>query len=199
MFERITDHVARALALLPEQFRRANNEALLTSWIEEFQAIEDALWAVLEATLDTATGARLDQFATLLGEPRLGLDDEPLRLVLRARIVANRSLGRDLDLAAMLAALEVTFTVEDFAPAGVLVTLDGFPGEGLPPRVGALVRRTLAAGVGGQTVSPASVGGTFRLSSDYDAVEVDADHGLADGGLVEGDPTTGGHLAGVYT
>lgn len=192
MFEHITDHVARGLALLPAQFQTTKTRALLTSWLAEFQEVEDALWDLAEATLDTATGARLDQFAALLSEPRQGLTNDLLRKVLRARIVANRSQGRDADLAAMLALFAVAYAVEDFPHATVLVTLDEFPGEGLPARVGALVRRVVAGGIGVQTVSPAGDGDAFTLAEGEDLVE-DDDEGF--GNTAQDD---GGELAGVY-
>ena len=93
VFEHVTDHATRALALLPDQFQKDGIRALLSSWTPEFQEIEDALWVLFEATLDTATGARLDQYAVLLGEPRQTLSNTALRKVIRARILANRSQG----------------------------------------------------------------------------------------------------------
>ena len=192
MFEHVTDHVTRALALLPDQFQKDAFRALLSSWTTEFQEVEDALWMLFEATLDTATGARLDQYAVLLGEPRQVLTDAALRKVLRARILTSRSQGRDADLRAVLLVFAVSFTVQDFAPASVLVTLDEFPGEGLPARIGALVRRSVAGGVGAQTVSVESADDAFALA-DGDDIEADEN-----GGLGNTAQTSGGDLAGVY-
>ena len=193
MFERITDHQARALALLPEQFQKPGFQKLIESWAPEFQAAEDALWQVLDATLDAATGARLGQLAALAGKARAELSDVAQRKVARARIHANRSRGRDADIVAMLERFGVVFSLEDFAPAAVLVTLDAFPGEGLPPRIGALVRRTVAGGIGAQVISPAVAGDTFALAAGEDLVEADA------AGFGNTAQSTGGHLAGVYS
>lgn len=194
MFERIADHQARALALLPEQNQKPETEKLLESWMPEFQAIEDALWQVLDAGLGTATGARLEQFSLLLGEARGGLLDEALYKVARARIVANRSRGRDADLATALAWFGVPFEVVDFASAAVLVTLGAFPGAGLPRRIAALVRRAVSGGVGAQTVSPAVEGAALVFASQSEDVESSPGAGLSDTAQ-----TQGGALSGVMT
>jgi hypothetical protein len=192
VLERITDHVARGLALLPQQFRTTNTQAFLTTLLEEFQEVEDALWQLLDATLLTATGARLTQYGKLLGEPRLELDDDALRKVLLARVVVNRSCGLDRDIAAMLAVFADAFTIVDTPPAALLVTLDAFPGDGLPARIGGLLRRVVAGGVGAQAVIPADASPTFHFASGED-IETDADRGFGDT-----TQTTGGHLAGAY-
>lgn len=194
VFERIADHATRAPVLLPEQNQKTSTRALLSSWMPEFQAVEDALWQVLDATLDSATGARLAQFAALVGEPRAGLLDEALYKVARARIAANRSRGRDADLATVLAWFGVPFEVVDFAPAAVLVTLGAFPGDGLPRRIASLVRRAVAGGVGAQTVSPVVEGASLVFASQSEDVEVAPGAGLSDAAQ-----TQGGALSGVMT
>lgn len=186
MFEHVTDHAARGLARIPEQWQKEDFRALLTSWLVEFQEIEDAFWALLQAGITTATGARLSQYAVLLGEPRQGLGDDELRLVLLARIVANRSQGRDADLHAMLVTFATDFLVEDFEPASVLVTFEAFPGEGLPERIASLVRRAVGGGIGAQAVSPVSADPLLRFATTSEDVEVDADHGLSDTAQTQG-------------
>lgn len=195
MLERVTDHVARGLAKLPDQYQKPRIRALLASWLAEFQEAEDALWQLLDATLDTATGARLEQWAALLGERRQGLGDVALRKVARARILANRSQGRDGDVVAMLAVFGVAFFVEDFSPAAVVVTLDAFPGDGLPPRIASLLRRTVGGGIGAQLVAPGEKDDeiVFALAEDFDETMTNDDAGLADAAQ-----TQGGALAGVW-
>jgi len=192
VFERIPDLETRAVALLPEQFQKDGFRDLLASWMPELQAVEDALWQVIDANLDTATGARLEQWTALLGERRAGLLDAALRKVARARILANRSHGRDEDLAAVLDVFEVGFAVEDFDPASALVTLEDFPGAGLPRRIAALVRRAAAGGVGVQTVSPAVSGAALAFASQSEDVESAPAAGLSDAAQ-----TQGGALCGV--
>lgn len=192
MFEHVTDHIAKGLARLPEQYQKDKFRGQLRSWLTEFQEIEDAFWALLQAALGTATGARLSQYGVLLGEPRQGLGDDELRSVLQARIVANRSLGRDADLHAVLVTFATDFLVEDFAPAAVLVTFEEFPGEGLPQRIASLVRRAVGGGIGAQVLTPAGEGDVFTLADGEDLLE-DDDEGF--GTTAQDD---GGELAGVY-
>ena len=186
MFEHVTDHIAKGLARLPEQYQKDKFRGQLRSWLTEFQEIEDAFWALLNAGIATATGARLSQYGVLLGEPRQGLGDDELRLVLLARIVANRSQGRDADLHAMLVTFATDFLVEDFEPAAVLVTFEEFPGEGLPQRIASLVRRAVGGGIGAQAVSPVSADPLLRFATTSEDVEVDADHGLSDTAQTQG-------------
>lgn len=193
MLEHITDHVARGLALLPRQFRKDRIQALLATWLEEFQEAEDALWDLLDATLLTATGDRLDRYARLLGESRQGLTDSLLRKVLLARVAANRSRGRDRDVTAVLSRFDNDFTIEDVDPAGLIATLPDFQGEGVPARLGGLLRRTVAGGVGAQLITPSSAGALFRFAVGSEDVETSAAAGFGDAAQ-----TTGGHLAGVY-
>lgn len=192
MFEHVTDHVARGLARLPEQFQKDKFRKQLTSWLVEFQEIEDAFWDLLQAGITTATGARLSQYAVLLGEPRQGLGDDELRSVLLARILANRSQGRDADLHAMLVTFATDFLVEDFEPASVLVTFEAFPGAGLPERIASLVRRAVGGGIGAQVLTPAGDADVFTLADGEDLIE-DDDEGF--GNTAQDD---GGELAGVY-
>jgi len=192
VFEHVTDHIAKGLARLPEQYQKDKFRGQLRSWLTEFQEIEDAFWALLNAGIATATGARLSQYGVLLGEPRQGLGDDELRPVLQARIVANRSLGRDADLHAVLVTFATDFLVEDFEPASVLVTFDAFPGEGLPERIASLVRRAVGGGIGAQVLTPAGDADVFTLADGEDLIE-DDDEGF--GTTAQDD---GGELAGVY-
>lgn len=93
--ERITDHVARALAKLPQQFKgKANFAALLTVFCDAIQELEDGIWAVYDGTsLAGAIGDQLDVIGIRLGEARNGLTDDEYRVRLRIRIVRNFSKG----------------------------------------------------------------------------------------------------------
>lgn len=92
----ITDHVARALAILPSQFADATKlRALLTALTAQVQLLDDDAWACIEdRMLDTAEGAQLDQYGKVLGQPRDGLADDDYRALLGIRILANRSNGQ---------------------------------------------------------------------------------------------------------
>lgn len=188
-----TGHVAVGLARLARQFRKPVIQAILTSWLAEVQEIEDAFWALIILGIDNAQGAHLDQLGALLGEPRLGLGDLAYRNLVRARAVSNRSRGNYTDVRDTLRACldGVNYTLDPSYPAGLLGDLATFPGAGLPPRIGALVRRAAAAGVGTVLVSPAVAGDTFAFA-EGDDVEVDTE------GFADTDMGTGGALAGAY-
>lgn len=189
-----TDHVARGLARLTASYRGLPVvEAILSSHLEEVQELEDALWSVIALTLATATDDPLAQCGALLGEPRLTLTDTAWREVLRARILAHRSSGSMPELEAIAAIFAGTgYALSELAPAGLLATFSTFSTTVPGARIGALLRRAVAGGVGAQMVMPASTETTFRFASGED-VEPAVGVGF---GIV--DPTVGGHLAGVY-
>jgi hypothetical protein len=188
-----TGHVATGLARLARQFRKPVVQAILTSWLAEVQEVEDAFWALILLGIDNAQGAHLDQLGALLGEPRLGLGDLAYRNLVRARAVSNRSRGNYTDVRDTLRACldGVNYTLDPSYPAGLLADLATFPGAGLPARIGTLVRRATAAGVGVALVSPALAGDAFAFA-EGDDVEVDTE------GFADTDMSTGGALAGVY-
>lgn len=97
--EHVTDHVARALARLPQQFRgKTNVEALLSALVGPGQDLEDALYALLtERDVDTAVGQQLDDLGGIVGEARQGRNDDDYRRFVRARISVNKSKGTALD------------------------------------------------------------------------------------------------------
>lgn len=189
-----TTHVADGLARLTQRWRGLPAvEALLSSHLVEVQEIEDALWSILALTLETATGAHLDQIGALLGEPRVTLGDTKYQLVMQARILANRSSGTLPELAEILRLFAgVGYTLDEVFPAGVLATLENFSSTLPSERMGSVLRRAVAGGVGMQLVVPASTEVPFRFAS-ADEPEAAVSIGF---GIVS--PSVGGHLAGVY-
>lgn len=116
MAERITDHVAAALARLAQQLKdKPNIEAIFTALLGPTQSIEDVLYQLLtERTIDTAVGAQLDALGTLVGQPRNGMVDEDYRRLVRARIARNNSDGlvEDLIVVTRLIIDNTDFTIE---------------------------------------------------------------------------------------
>lgn len=122
MAAHITDHVARAIARLPDQFKgKVKLELLLTTFIEPFQEIEDALWQLLtERTLDVAIGQQLDDIGTIVQFFRDGANDDTYRRRLRARVKVIRSRGSGDEL------LQITRLIIDDALATVTL-VPGYP------------------------------------------------------------------------
>jgi len=188
----VTTHVTDGVALLPHQFHRGGDvDALAASWLAEVQAIENAAWDVLGATLDAATGDALDQLGELLVWPRGSLSDADYRAVLSVVVRCNRSAGTGDELLAILAGvMGVTgYTLTEYFPAALVAEPEAAPSLGVE-LLHLLLRRAKAAGVKLHTITPPT-GSAFRLSPG-ERVTTDADHGLSDTG-----GTTGGALAGV--
>lgn len=124
----ITDHVERGLAHLIEQYRgRPRLEAYVRSFLLEVQALSDAAWEVLISRLiDDATGEQLTVLGRLVGERGRVEDDERFRVVIRARIAVNKSRGTGNDiLRVAILLLGVTeFTLEEFFPGAMVLTIE---------------------------------------------------------------------------
>lgn len=156
---------------------------------EEFELLRD------ERTVDTSVGVQLDGLGAIVGQDRDALaNDDEYRAVIRAKIRVNNSDGTPEDLLriANLAIPDVTWSIEDQYPAGVLMSSDGITatsvGEGV---IVALFRLAKAAGVKLQyrfdsTATP------FTFSSQSGVVEADAALGFANAAQ-----TTGGDFSGV--
>jgi len=96
------EHSARGVARLIDRYARPSNQALLASWLDEVQEAEDALWQLyVERSLATAEGDQLDVLGAIVGEPRLGRDDETYRLWISARNMVNRSSGMTTEMLAI--------------------------------------------------------------------------------------------------
>jgi hypothetical protein len=71
-----------------------NIRKLLNALLGPVQGIEDALQQLLsERAVNTAVGDQLDILGAVVGQQRLGMDDDDYRRIVRARISANRSKG----------------------------------------------------------------------------------------------------------
>jgi hypothetical protein len=93
--QRNTKHFYEALVkLVPPLWGKPRVAALMASYLDEIQAIEDATWEVIDARhVNTATGVHLDTLGAIVGVPRFTSSDAIYRNVVRAKIAANRSTG----------------------------------------------------------------------------------------------------------
>jgi hypothetical protein len=90
------DHVATALARLPEQFKNKETiQKLVEIFIGPFVSLEAAFQQLLtERSIDTAIGVQLDVIGILVGERnRNGEIDALYRRRIKARVRTNRSSG----------------------------------------------------------------------------------------------------------
>lgn len=197
---KILGHTARALARLATQFRdKPKIAALIGVFTTEVQAIENMLYDVLiKGWLADAVGDQLDMKGRLVGQDRENsVDDDEYRLRISARIRANLSTGSPEDLYTVFRILLPTHTlsIEPYYPAAIVMEALEAIDPDLVPLYQQFFAVTLAGGVGGQFVySESTPATTFTLSNEAAAPETSALTGFGD----DGDPATGGHLAGVF-
>jgi len=91
----ITDHVARAVGSLIEQYRdKPRVIGLLSAFVKQVQGIEDGIWGIFAARqISTAVGQQLDVLGRVVGEPRNGRTDVSYRTAIQARVLLNLSSG----------------------------------------------------------------------------------------------------------
>jgi hypothetical protein len=150
---KVEDHADQAVGLLIEQYQeKPRLEALLLSYIDEGQEIENALWDVYwKRLIDNAEGAQLDTIGRIVGEPRRSRPDATYRLYVLARIRVNWSHGHARDVIEVLRIVEpATFNFFEYYPAACDVEYDGAPtasGQDLANLGGAAVAAGVRFGV----------------------------------------------------
>jgi hypothetical protein len=189
------NHIDEALARLPRQYQESVSlRALLMAALVGKQPIEDATLDVLAARmLDGATFAQLEALALLVGQKRLGMSDDRLRVWLRSRMVLNRASGTAEDILALAQAMApgaVSVNIAENFPGMMVVTLGpGFEAVD-PTDAGAITKLAAAAGIRVLTYTPSSTdGAAFTLE--------DTAHPGTVGGLGLGDSTDGGVSGGA--
>lgn len=197
-----TEVKSRGLARLLQQFRgKPRFEALLGSYLDEFQAVEDALFDVYsqrEIQNGTATGDLLAKLGKLVGQGSEGLSDDLYRLLIQARIAANKSNGRREELISVASFLVplTQITIKDLPPASLYL----FPRGPitLPPYIIGrdFLAKATAAGVLLMFVwTSEPLTNTFILGSVDGSVAVPSLNQCL--GSVDGSVTTGGDFSGV--
>jgi hypothetical protein len=145
----VTDHTPRGLARLATQFQgQPQLAALLSAFLDEVQAAEDALWTMVSGfVIGAATGVQLDTIGAILGMPRNGLDDPTYTLYLRAQMLILVSAG---EVETLLQIFRLTsggaVTAQESTIAAVLVTI-GQATTSSGATQAAILRRAAAAGV----------------------------------------------------
>jgi len=195
-----TAHVAEGIDRFIEQYKqRPRMAAWLTSYLDQVQEIENALWDVLIARgIDQATDAQLDILGAIVNQPRRGLTDDDYRTFIRARIAVNRSNGRPDDLIEILQLItidlpESIIVYQDRPEAGIFIQIASDIGTLVPAHIIELLNDARPAGVELQfsyLLGLSSEAFSFASSTAY---ETDIDTGFGNT-LDAGD---GGELASV--
>lgn len=116
IFARIPDHIEQGLDRLLDQYKgKPRLETWLSVYLKQVQIFEDATYdVIIKRLIDSAAGAQLAVIGRIVGEPnKLSLSDDEYRVFIRARVIANRSLGRVidvLDVLNMISTVPVRFT-----------------------------------------------------------------------------------------
>jgi hypothetical protein len=189
--------VAQGQALPIYDLRTPKFLALLGTYLEQIQQLEDAIYDVFVGTmLPGAAGDALDMLGELVGQPRAGRDDETYKIWISARVMLNSSSGRPPDI------LGIARTI--MPPAGTVLLTEYFPGAfkleliELPAATTAvqlhdLFNEAKAAGVRIDVAySALPIGEQFTLGAAAVTPDINVFQGFSD--IAQ---TTGGALAGV--
>ena len=156
----MVDHVATAIARLPQQFRDDPAVvALLTVFAQRYQNLEVAFWDLLtQRGIYTAFGAQLDVIGRIVGFARGALSDATYQLYLAAQITANHSDGLGEDL------IKIARLIVNNAAATIYVTNEGAATTRV--RVGGIALPDATATVVATMLDEARAGGV-RLLTQY--------------------------------
>jgi hypothetical protein len=204
--QQVTDHEEQAYGLFLEQYaEKPRLAALLASYTQEIQELEDAIWAVrIGRFLDNAVGAQLDVIGKLVGESREGRADNVYRVLITGKIRVNWSLGRPKDVIETVRAVQGPANTHRYLskfPASFTVVFQndfvetdrGFVAPELELAVARLVRSARAKGTHSMVLAVNE--GELPMQIGYGEGEtLEAGRGMV---YAEGD-TDGGFPAGCY-
>jgi hypothetical protein len=188
MTDKIITHIDDALLRIIEQYKCSESmKAIVTALTEQVQIIEDESFGLFSRLdLANATGVLLDQYGTIIGLDRNGLDDDTYRLFLFAKIGQNTSNGepeRVIDNYKLLSGSS-SVQLQEFFPAGIGLSGDGDFNNASLQDVYEVIQSIVAAGVRVDSM-------TFFDSSCYFSFDGD----LNGEGFSEVDQLEGGCLA----
>lgn len=103
----VVDHLVEGLQRVPEQYRdKPLLGAYFSIYLRQVELLHDGAELVPDAfALDRASGFRLDWLGGLVGQPRRGSTDDIYQHWIGARILANRSRGKNPDVRKVAAVL----------------------------------------------------------------------------------------------
>jgi hypothetical protein len=205
--QQVTDHEEQAYNLLLEQYlEKPRIAALLASYSQEVQELEDAIWGVrIGRMLDDAEGVQLDVIGRLVGLLREGRADNVYRVLLAGKIRVNWSHGHPDDVIAVVRLVQGTENSHrylDVYPASLEVIFQddfvetdrGFVAPELARLVAQLVRQARSAGVHSMVLAVNEGETPMQMAyGDGDLLEPGAGMVYTDGDL------DGGFPAGCYT
>lgn len=148
----VPDWRTKAVRRLLVAWNGPNSRAWIEALATGVQAFEDVAFDVLSSTyFQNSTGDALDQWGALVNEQRLGLSDDEYRNFISARMLANRSNGRDdelIELFQLLTSPFVDLFMVDYLPACFVLTVvrRDFMSDEFRKRVGRTMQRAKTSG-----------------------------------------------------
>lgn len=126
---KIDNHIQEARDRLISQYKDAPKfTAILDSLVAQIQGLEDAAYSLyLGRWIDQAVGQTLDDFGTIVGQERLGFEDDFYKILLYAKIGENVSQGetvRVVDVYKIITRAQRAELQEHF-PAGMILLSNG--------------------------------------------------------------------------
>ncbi len=186
----ITDHVARGIERLPEQYKgKEKIEGFVSALLAEAQNLENTFEDLqLNRSIETAVGDALDRLGVIVGLARLpGQTDTTYRSFLKVKIIQNLNQGtpEEVIAAAQFFLNAVSVWYLEVYPAAVDILTTAAVPLADRPRVRAQIKDFLPAGV------------SLDVFGQYD----ETNPFIFDGGQGFGDvanPSIGGLLADAY-
>lgn len=193
MIQQITDHAIKARRRLLEQYKgNPELEAILNSFNAQVQELENTI-VDLNNRLDlyAISGALLDAFGTIVGQPRLNYDDTFYRILLLIKIGKNTSQGTPENAIQIYKLITQATKVQyqELYPAGVFLMSDGF----INPVTASFVYENIG------DVLPAGVRlDHFGQYEPSEAFAFEGDPATTDGFSEIASPLEGGQFAGLF-
>ena len=116
-WRRDTPHARLALEAGAGPFQLPDTAKILSPCLDLVQELEDVFWQIFDARfISLASDRSLEILGAIVGESRLGENDEDFRLRIRLKLRALRSTKRAIDFIELLALLETSeFVLQEYA------------------------------------------------------------------------------------
>lgn len=151
MTDKITTHVTDAEGNLIQQYKEATKlKTLLGALNVQVQDLEDALHSLIEGRwIENASGQVLDDFGEIIGQERMGFDDDFYKILLYVKMGENVSQGeteRVIDVYKIITRATLVQLSEVF-PAGIELMSNGTINPITAEFIWDKIQRVRAAGV----------------------------------------------------
>ena len=151
MTGKITTHVTDAEGNLVQQYKEATKlKALLGALSTQVQSLEDALHSLIEGRwIENASGQVLDDFGEIIGQERMGFDDDFYKILLYVKMGENVSQGeteRVIDIYKIITRATLV-QLSEIYPAGIELMSNGSINPITAEFIYDKIQRVRAAGV----------------------------------------------------